>query len=77
MWVIPEAHGKGISRLLLNDLENRARNAGASFIRLETGIANIEAIGLYNKAGFSQCDPFRQLCPGHTKRVHAKKPLLM
>ncbi|TCQ99165.1 GNAT family N-acetyltransferase [Neorhizobium sp. JUb45] len=63
MWVIPEARGKGISRLLLNDLENRARTAGATCIRLETGVANIEAIGLYNKAGFSLCGPFANYLP--------------
>lgn len=60
MWVTPEARGKGVSRLLLEDLENRARNAGASCIRLETGIANTKALGLYRKAGFSQCDPFAE-----------------
>lgn len=63
MWVIPEARGRGISRLLLEDLENRARNAGALYIRLETGIANTEALGLYRKVGFLPCDPFGDYLP--------------
>lgn len=58
MWVVPEARGNGISKLLFEDLEDRARNAGAICIRLETGVANTEALGLYRKLGFSQCGPF-------------------
>lgn len=63
MWVIPEARGKGISKLLLADLENRARSAGALCIRLETGIANTEALGLYRQVGFTSCDPFAGYLP--------------
>ncbi len=63
MWVTPGSRGKGISRLLLQDLESRARNAGALCIRLETGIANIAALGLYRKAGFAPCGPFADYPP--------------
>ena len=52
MFVVPEARGRGFSRLVLVELERRAAELGFEFIRLETGIAQPEAIGLYASAGY-------------------------
>jgi putative acetyltransferase len=58
MWVIPEARGVGISRTILAALEALAHREGARVLRLETGVKNHEALGLYMQAGFRPRDPF-------------------
>lgn len=58
MWVVPAARGKGLSSAILADLETRARDAGQSLMRLETGIDNREALALYERKGFVRRGPF-------------------
>ena len=58
MWVIPEARGLGVSRLILAALEARARSEGVRALRLETGVESHAALGLYTRAGFTRRDPF-------------------
>jgi putative acetyltransferase len=58
MWVIPEARGLGISEIILAALEARARSEGVRTLRLETGVDNHAALGLYTKAGFKRRGPF-------------------
>ncbi|MBT9291990.1 GNAT family N-acetyltransferase [Prosthecodimorpha staleyi] len=58
MWVEPEARGRGLSRRLLAVLEAEAADHGIALLRLETGIASLEALGLYRAAGFVECPPF-------------------
>jgi putative acetyltransferase len=52
MYVVPTARGRGLSRQVLAALEDEARGLGYSFVRLETGNLQAEAIGLYVSAGF-------------------------
>ncbi len=52
MYVVPEARGRGLSRRVLTALEDEARALGYSFVRLETGNLQAEAIGLYASSGF-------------------------
>jgi GNAT superfamily N-acetyltransferase len=52
MYVVPSARGRGLSRQVLVALEEEARALGYSFVRLETGNRQAEAIGLYVSAGF-------------------------
>jgi putative acetyltransferase len=52
MYVVPEARGRGIGRLLLRALEARGRAMGFRRIVLETGIEQPEAIALYAGHGF-------------------------
>ncbi len=52
MYVIPSARGRGLSRRLLAALEAEALALGYSFVRLETGNLQAEAIGLYASAGY-------------------------
>lgn len=52
MYVVPDARGRGLSRLLLVALEEEARALGYAFVRLETGNRQAAAIGLYVSAGF-------------------------
>lgn len=58
MFVVPEARGRDIGRRILEQLEDAARAEGATMIRLETGIHQPEAIGLYRAAGFVEIGPF-------------------
>jgi len=58
MWVVPEARGLGVSRIIMAALEARARSEGIRTLRLETGVANHAALALYVRAGFTRRDPF-------------------
>jgi len=52
MYVAPSARGRGLSRAVLEALENEARRLGYEFVRLETGDRQPEAIKLYASSGF-------------------------
>jgi putative acetyltransferase len=58
MWVLPEARGGKTGEALLAALEVEARARGIQVLRLETGIWQPEAIGLYRKFGFIEIAPF-------------------
>jgi putative acetyltransferase len=58
MWVDPGQRGGGLGMALLAALIEAARARGLEVLRLETGIAQPEAIGLYWRAGFVTCGPF-------------------
>ena len=53
MYVRPYARGKGISRMILSDLENWAKSLGFAYVVLETGSKQQEALGLYKRAGYT------------------------
>jgi putative acetyltransferase len=63
MWVAPAARGQGLSRQLLAALEAHARATGIGTIRLETGIHNTEALGLYRRTGYLERDAFAPYGP--------------
>ena len=52
MYVVPEARGRGIGRVLLTGLVEAAGELGYRRVRLETGDKQHEAMGLYTDAGF-------------------------
>jgi putative acetyltransferase len=58
MYVRDDARGRGIARALLARIESEARSNGIDLVRLETGDRQFDAIRLYERAGFRQCDPF-------------------
>ena len=58
MYTRPAARGLGLAKALLRRIEDEARAVGAPVLRLETGIRQQEAIGLYESTGFRPCDPF-------------------
>ena len=57
MFVTPAFRGLGVGRRLVEELEMRVVAAGLSRIRLETGIHQPEAIGLYRRAGYRAGPP--------------------
>jgi putative acetyltransferase len=58
MYVRPEFRGLGLSKLMLQQLADYARARSISVLRLETGIHQHEAIGLYERMGFRRIPPF-------------------
>jgi putative acetyltransferase len=54
MYVVPERRGAGLSRRILGALEDEARSLGYRRVRLETGIRQYEALGLYRSSGFAE-----------------------
>lgn len=58
MYVRPQWRGRGLSRVVLADLEQRARDLGATRIVLETGERQPEAIRLYETSGYTRIDGF-------------------
>lgn len=53
MYTSPQSRGKGIASLLLLELEQWAAELSYSKCILETGIRQVEAIGLYKKNGYT------------------------
>lgn len=53
MYTSPQSRGKGIASLLLLELELWAVELSYSKCILETGIRQVEAIGLYKKNGYT------------------------
>ena len=58
MYVRPQFRGLGLSKVLLNHLAKYATQHGVAVLRLETGIHQQEAIGLYESVGFQRIAPF-------------------
>lgn len=58
MYVRPQFRGLGLGKMMLNHLAGHARTHGVSRLRLETGIHQREAIGLYERMGFYRIPPF-------------------
>jgi putative acetyltransferase len=63
MFVEEAGRGRGIGRKLLEQLLMFARMSGLQVLRLETGIHQPEAIALYERAGFTRCEPFGDYRP--------------
>ena len=58
MYVRPPFRGLGFGKLMLNHLAGYAQTHGVGLLRLETGIYQAEAIGLYERWGFQRIPPF-------------------
>ncbi len=58
MYVRPAFRGLGLGKLMIERLAAYARSQGVGRLRLETGIHQHEAIGLYERMGFERIAPF-------------------
>jgi putative acetyltransferase len=58
VWVDHSARGLGLSKRIMAKLESAARATGFKIARLETGISQPEALGLYRALGYEECLPF-------------------
>jgi ribosomal protein S18 acetylase RimI-like enzyme len=76
MYVAPAARGRGLSRMVLAELETSAQAAGVDWLVLETGRPQASALGLYRSAGYTVVDgtPYGHYV-GEPDVVHLGKPL--
>jgi ribosomal protein S18 acetylase RimI-like enzyme len=51
IYVLPEAHGKGVGKLLINEVLDVIRAAGGKYLQLNVN-RNNKAVSFYKKAGF-------------------------
>jgi putative acetyltransferase len=58
MYVRPAFRSRGLGKAILDRLAGHALEQGANVLRLETGIHQIEAIGLYQRWGLVRRPPF-------------------
>jgi putative acetyltransferase len=58
MFVRPSRRGLGLGKAMLNHLADYARQHNINLLRLETGVYQVEAIGLYERYGFQRRSPF-------------------
>ncbi|TAK02103.1 MAG: GNAT family N-acetyltransferase [Chloroflexota bacterium] len=58
MYVRPAFRGQGLGRAVLEHLAGHARANRFTILRLETGIHQVEAIAMYERAGFHRIPPF-------------------
>ena len=58
MYVAPSARGGGVGARILDKLERHARALGIRRLLLETGERQVEAVRLYQRAGFTRVPCF-------------------
>ena len=73
MYVRPEFRGRGLGKLMLNQLAEYAHKNGVGLLRLETGIHQKEAIGLYEGFGFKRIPPFGEYKPDPLSIFYEKR----
>jgi GNAT superfamily N-acetyltransferase len=74
MFVRPAYRGRGLGKAILNRLEAYALAQQIRSLRLETGIYQREAIGLYERWGFKRRSPFGEYKEDPLS-VYFEKPL--
>jgi GNAT superfamily N-acetyltransferase len=58
VFVPVQFRGRGISRLLMAEVEAIARELGESQLKLQTGPKQVEAVALYKSLGYQMIDAF-------------------
>jgi len=58
MFVHSDHRGKGLSKLILKELESWIKEKQYTYIQLETGSKNIAALSLYPATGYEPIEPF-------------------
>lgn len=61
MFVEPRAQGRGIGRMLAEEIVRRARSAGYRTMLLDTSPGQDAAIALYRSLGFESVGPYSEL----------------
>jgi putative acetyltransferase len=58
MFVHPQFRGRGLSKVLMEQLEAHLRAKGIPLVRLEAGAHQAEALALYERMGYDRREPF-------------------
>lgn len=74
MYLAPVARGRKLGRRILEALEAYAIQNGQDCFRLETGIHQPEAIGLYRSHGYREIGPFGSYSPDPLSLFMEKRP---
>ena len=69
IFVSPKARGLGLGRAVMDHLEHEARSLGLSRLKLETGIYQPEALGLFEVCGYAVCERFGDYPEGDPNSV--------
>ena len=72
MYTVPDARRRGISRVVLEELEARAAAIGYTRLVLETGVRQPEAIAMYERAGYESIEPYGFYKSAPLSRCYAK-----
>jgi putative acetyltransferase len=72
MYVHPANRGMGLGARMLIELETTARAERLTRLRLETGIAQPEALALYRNHGFHECAAFGEYAHDPLSRYFEK-----
>ena len=75
VYISPKARGRGLARTIMARLENEARAAGMTVARLETGILQPEALGLYRALGYRERGAFGDYPANDPNSVFMEKTL--
>lgn len=73
MYVRPQFRGLGLAKMMLDHLEGYARSQNVPLLRLETGIHQHAAIGLYERMGFQKIPPFGAYVDDPLSRFYEKQ----
>ena len=73
MYVRPRFRGAGLAKLMLKHLTDYAQDQGIRLLRLETGIHQRAAIGLYEREGFRPIPPFGEYREDPLSRCYEKQ----
>lgn len=73
MYVRPQFRGAGFGKMMLAHLEAHALANDINLLRLETGIHQREAIGLYERLGFYRIPPFGPYTDDPLSRYYEKR----
>ncbi len=58
VFVLDDYRGRGLSARIMNHLEAEVQKRGVWLFRLETGVRQPEALGLYRKLGYHERGPY-------------------
>ena len=74
VFVLDQYRGRGLSNQIMHYLEAELRNRGVTVFRLETGVRQPEALGLYRKLGYRERGPFGSYRPDPLSVFMEKRP---
>jgi len=63
VFVVEQYRGRGLSAKIMQHLESELQERGVDLFRLETGVLQPEALGLYRKLGYRERGPFGAYAP--------------
>jgi len=73
MWTAPRHRGRGHARRVLRELEDAAVRRGYHTVRLQTGMPQTPAIGLYESAGYERVAAWGRLADDPRLRSYEKR----